>query len=101
MIVKDILLSSNFWVLNKKIVKSLGVECSLFLSMLVEKNKGQGNEWFAMTSAEVEALIGLSNHIQAKLINTLHKNGFIERENKGIPMKRYFKINDKNIGAVI
>ena len=101
MIVKDILLSSNFWVLNKKIVKSLGVECSLFLSVLAEAENIFKREWIIQESSTIEELTGMSNHIQTKCIKMLIGKGFICKQNRGIPMKRHFKLNYEKIAETL
>lgn len=100
---KEILMSNNFWVLNKRIVKEYGVETALLLSVFAEADKMLSDEegWFFQTAETIEKLTGMSNHIQTKAINKLKSLGIIKQKNQGIPMKRYFKINYKKIESQV
>jgi uncharacterized phage protein (TIGR02220 family) len=91
--IKEILLSNNFWALNKTVVKELGTDTALMLTVLAEAENIFENEWFYQTAETIENLTGFSNHIQTKCINKLLKLNMLEQKNQGIPMKRYFKLN--------
>lgn len=92
---KQLLMSSSYFVLNKQIVKAIGIEAGFLLTTLIEASDGLANEdgWFYKTSPSLEEETGLSNHKQSKIIEELTKLGILEQENKGMPMKRYFRIN--------
>ena len=100
---KQLLMSSSYFVLNKQIVKAMGIEAGFLLTTLIEASDGLANEegWFYKTSPSLEEETGLSNHKQSKIIEELTKLGIIEQENKGMPMKRYFKINFQKIEELI
>lgn len=100
---KQLLMSSNYYVLNKQIVKSLGIETAFMLTTLIEASDGLANEdgWFYKTSPSLEEETGLSNHKQSKIIEELTKLGILEQENKGMPMKRYFRINFNKIEELV
>ena len=98
---KEILLSNNYWVMNKKIVKEYGVETSLLLSVLSEADNIFGNEWFYQTAETIEELTGLSNYVQSKSITQLIKMGILEQKNMGMPRKRFFKLNYETISKQV
>lgn len=93
--IKQLLMTSNFYVLNKQLVKSLGIETAFFLTTLVEADETLVDDegWFYQTSKTLEEITGLSNHKQTKCIEQLISLGILLQENKGVPMKRYFKLN--------
>lgn len=100
---KQLLMSSSYFVLNKQIVKAIGIEAGFLLTTLIEASDGLANEdgWFYKTSPSLEEETGLSNHKQSKIIEELTKLGILEQENKGMPMKRYFRINFNKIEELV
>lgn len=93
--IKNLLMSSNYYALNKTLVKNLGIETAFFLTTLVEADETLADDdgWFYQTSKTLEEITGLSNHKQTKCIEQLISLDILVQENKGIPMKRYFKLN--------
>ena len=100
---KQLLMSSSYFVLNKQIVKAIGIEAGFLLTTLIEASDGLANEdgWFYKTAPSLEEETGLSNHKQSKIIEELTKLGILEQENKGMPMKRYFRINFQKIEELV
>ena len=100
---KQLLMSSSYFVLNKQIVKAIGIEAGFLLKTLIEASDGLANDegWFYKTSPSLEEETGLSNHKQSKIIEELTKLGILEQENKGMPMKRYFRINFNKIEEIV
>nr|DAN72503.1 MAG TPA: hypothetical protein [Caudoviricetes sp.] len=100
---KQLLMSSSYFVLNKQIVKAIGIEAGFLLTTLIEASDGLANEdgWFYKTSPSLEEETGLSNHKQSKIIEELTKLGILDQENKGMPMKRYFRINFQKIEKLV
>lgn len=94
-IVKDILRSNSYWVLNKSIVKRFGAEVALLLSALSEAEAMFGDEegWFFQTGPALEEITGLNLYIQDKHLKTLKELGAVQQDNRGIPMKRHFKLD--------
>lgn len=92
-------MTSNYYVLNKTLVKNLGIETAFFLTTLVEADEMLADEegWFYQTAPLLEEMTGLSNHKQSKCIEQLISLGILLQENKGMPMKRYFKLNYEQI----
>ena len=92
---KQLLMSSNYYALNKQIVKSLGIESAFLLTILIEASDGLADEdgWFYQTIEKIEELTGIGRHKQDKIIKDLIELKILEQKNKGVPCKRYFKIN--------
>lgn len=101
--IKQLLMSSNYFILNKQLVKALGIETAFLLSALVEADDQLADEegWFYQTSKTIEDITGLSNYKQSLGIEKLIDLGILEQINKGIPMKRYFKISYEKIQKLL
>ena len=97
--IKQLLMSNGFYVLNKKIVKIFGIESAFMLTTLVESSDSLADDdgWFYKTAPALEEETGLSGHKQSKILDVFLLLGILEQENKGMPMKRYFKINYQKI----
>lgn len=91
---KQLLMSSSYFVLNKQLVKRFGIETAFLLTTLIEASEYLSDDdgWFYKTGPALEEETGLSNHKQKNIIDELIKLGVLVQENKGMPMKRYFKI---------
>lgn len=99
-LVKEILKSSGYWVLNKSIVKEYGIECALLLSVFdeAEAMMGDNEGWFCQTAETIEELTGLSRFKQDKIIAKLEQQGIVQKEVRGVPARRHFKlvrVNDR------
>ena len=94
----DIFSSSSFWVLNKKLVRSLGCEIALYLTYLVDRQKYlkterlAKDEWFFCTYEEVEEFTGIPTYRQRLGIKILKELDVLETVLKGIPAKQWFKL---------
>lgn len=101
--VKEILLGSKYWVLNKDIVREFGLQTGFILSLLAEADEllSDDDGWFFQKADDLELLSGLSSHLQTKSINKLKSLGILEQMNKGVPMKRYFKLNYECIQKLV
>ncbi|WP_339002759.1 hypothetical protein LDK17_07790 [Fusobacterium polymorphum] len=92
---KQLLMSSNYYTLNKQIVKTLGIEPAFLLTILIEASDGLADDegWFYQTIEKIGELTGIGRHKQDKIIKDLIELKILEQKNKGVPCKRYFKIN--------
>ena len=92
---KQLLMSSNYYTLNKQIVKELGIESAFLLTILIEASDGLADNegWFYQTIEKIGELTGLGRHKQDKIIKELIDLKILEQKNKGVPCKRYFKVN--------
>ena len=92
---KELILSNNFWALNKTVVRALGIEASLILTVLTEAESMMSDEdgWFFQTIETIEEITTIKRHRQDISIKLLAELEILEHKNKGVPMKRYFRIN--------
>ena len=100
---KQLLMSSNYYTLNKQIVKSLGIESAFLLTILIEASDGLADEegWFYQTIETLEELTGLSRHKQNKIIQDLIEAKILIQENRGTPCRRFFKISFQEIENLV
>lgn len=101
--IKQLLMASNFYILNKHLVKTLGIETAFFLTALVEADEilADKNGWFYQTIPQIEKMTGLTKHKQTNCINELLILGILLQKNKGMPMKRYFKLDYEKIAKLL
>lgn len=94
-IIKQLLLSSNYWSLNKDVVKLFGLETAFFLTNLAEAENMMADEdgWFYQTAETIEEFTTLSRYKQDKCIEDLEKAGILTKDVRGVPAKRYFKLD--------
>ena len=100
---KQLLMSSNYYTLNKQIVKELGIESAFLLTILIEASDGLADNegWFYQTIEKIGELTGIGRHKQDKIIKDLIEFKILEQKNKGVPCKRYFKINYEMIENLV
>ena len=100
---KQLLMSSNYYTLNKQIVKELGIESAFLLTILIEASDGLADEegWFYQTIEKIGELTGIGRHKQDKIIKELIELKILEQKNKGVPCKRYFKVNYEMIENLV
>ena len=100
---KQLLMSSNYYTLNKQIVKALGIEPAFLLTILIEASDGLADDegWFYQTIETLEELTGLSRHKQNKIIQDLIEAKILIQENRGTPCRRFFKISFQEIENLV
>ena len=103
MLVKELLLSSNYWVMNKNVVKTFGIETAFLLTNLAEAEQMMSTDdgWFYQTSDTLEELTTLSRYKQDNAIEQLENAGILEKDVRGIPAKRYFRLDYKSLANKI
>ena len=96
---KELLRSSNYWTLNKTLVKKLGIETAFFLTNLIEAEHlmKKSDGWFFQTIEKLEEVSTLSRRKQDGAIKELEQLNLIEVKVKGMPAKRYFRINESEL----
>lgn len=99
---KDLIGQNAFFMLNKKLVKELGWEAAMFMSILADAEKIFADDdinagFVFQTQPTVEAMsMGvLTRRKQETAVKALVESGVIEQRNMGLPMRRYFKINNQ------
>lgn len=95
LLTKQLLLSDSYWALNKSMVNLLGLETAFLLSNFAEAESmlADSDGWFYQTAGTVEKITTLSRHKQDQCIKELENKGILKKDVRGVPPKRYFKIN--------
>jgi len=103
----SLIASRNFIAVNKDLMRLLGLDEAVLLGELAseyaywhEQNKLDGG-WFYSTVENVEKNTTLKKNRQATALKNLQKIGIIEVKRKGLPAKRYIKINEEKILDVL
>ena len=103
MSVIDILSSGNYIVVNKKIASELGLCEAILLGELAREHKYWSNTekledgFFYSTVENIKENTTLSRKQQTRAMNTLEEKGIVTAVLKGIPAKRYVRINEDSI----
>lgn len=103
MSVIDILSNGNYIVVNKKIASELGLYEAILLGELASEHKHWSNTekledgFFYSTVENIKENTTLSRKQQTRAMNTLEEKGIVTAVLKGIPAKRYVRINEEEI----
>ena len=103
MSVIDILSNGNYIVVNKKIASDLGLYEAILLGELASEHKYWSNTekledgFFYSTVENIKENTTLSRKQQTRAMNTLEEKGIVTAVLKGIPAKRYVRINEDSI----
>lgn len=104
MSVIQLLASNGFITVNKHLARTLGLDEAVIFGELCSKydyREARGeldeNGYFFCTVEDLEENTSLNDHKQRKAINSLVKIGLIEQATKGLPRKRFFKINENAV----
>jgi len=104
----DLLRSDGSIVVNKKLAHKLGLHEAVVLSELIsrylfhkKKDQLKKGDWFFCTKEKLEKQTSLNRYYQDKAIDNLIKADLISKENMGVPAKRYFKINLKQVRNIV
>lgn len=77
------------------LVKAIGLRPAYFILIAQEYDKDKG--WFSLSVKEAEKETTLSRFEQETSVTILTEHKLIEKELKGLPAKRCFKINYENL----
>ena len=93
----------DFYWINKSILKELGIDASFLLSAMVEADNllTDDDGWFYQTIEKLEEITTLTRHKQSQAIKLLTEKQLLEQQNRGIPMKRYFRINYEELTFLV
>ena len=100
---KSILATTPFLIINKCLLVNLGVDASLVLSDLIQKEQyfkgsSQDNEgYFFNVTNDISCSTTLSYYQIKQAISVLEKWGIIKVVLKGVPAKKHFKIDHAQI----
>lgn len=104
MSILELLRSDGFITVNKYLAKTVGLHEAIVLAELIshykyfaDLGKLDDNGMFYVTVEKMEDNTTLSKHLQSKAISTLQNLGLIESRQKGLPARRFFKINEEAV----
>lgn len=83
--------ASKFFVINKELIKSIGLEPTLLLAELALW-QDSCKDWFYRTQDQIKEETGLSAAVQNKAVKTLRDNGLLKTKLKGLPAKLHYYI---------
>ena len=95
----SILASDNYIVINRDLLKKYGINVTLMLCELAseynyfDKNGKLEDGMFYSTIDNISERTGLSKYQQAEALKALDEDGIVKSVIKGMPAKRYFKID--------
>jgi len=103
-----LLAADGFLSVNKYLAKKLGLDAAVLLAELATaynyfESAGLLTEdgMFYETVERIEENTTLTKYQQAKAVSVLAEAGILESKKMGVPAKRYFKINDSMVVAVL
>ena len=94
----DLLANDNYLIVNRDLVKLLGLRQAVMFGELCSeqnywnKTAGEDGQWFYSTQENIEEKIGLSPYEQREALKVLEEKGLVERQKKGIPCKTYYRV---------
>ena len=95
--------TSNFITVNKDLIKVLGLEEAILFGELASEydywnNKNEIEDgYFYSTIENIEEKTTLTAYKQRKCLENLKSKGIIDIQIRGIPAKRYIKINEEKV----
>lgn len=95
----DFLDSGNYIAANRSLIRAFGLNVAVIIGELASearywKREGKLEDgWFFSTVENIEEATGINAYYQRDAIKQLQELGFIETKYKGLPRKRYFRIN--------
>lgn len=106
--IANMLATTGFVVTNKALVRALGLECSALIGELCseylywkERDKLEGDGWFFSTVENLEKETGIKRSTQTKHLNELKAMGLLDYGKKGMPARRYIRLDFKAIEEVM
>ena len=107
MSILQLISSDAFITLNKEMIKAVGLEEAIMLGELAseydywQKRDGLTEDGYFFTTVEnVEDKTTLSDYKQRKCLKNLQEVGLISVSIRGIPAKRYVKLDEEKIGNI-
>jgi len=97
-------LSSDFWILNRSLVRKLGILSALWITHLIDKYQYFKKKdildkegYFYNIQHYIEKETTLNSYQQTKIISELKEKGIISIKRRGLPARNYYKINIYNL----
>ena len=107
-LVFDLLRTDGYVVVNKKLMRILGIDSALLLGELIsEYSYYQDREeltedgFFFSKSENIERNINLSAYRQREAFKVLELYGLVEKDFRGVPAKNYYRLDTSNIESFL
>lgn len=101
MILSSLLSSSKYIIVNKDLIKILGLHEAVILGELCSEysywesvNQLVDKEYFFSTRENIEKNTGINAHYQRAAMKNLEEKNILISKRMGIPCKKYYKINE-------
>lgn len=106
--VYELLSRDNYLTVNKLLMKAIGISESILLSelcyrrqYLARANKLTEDGFFYATVEDVEEETTLNDYAQRKALEKLTKMGLVKVDRRGLPAKRYIRIDESALMALV
>lgn len=99
--------SGNYIAVNRSLIRAIGLHEAVIVGELASEamqwaKEGRLNEgWFYITTEKLEYKTSLSAHLQRKALNNLSDLGIIQIAYKGIPKKRFVRIDFQRLMTLV
>ncbi len=104
MILASLLSSSKYIIVNKDLIKILGLNEAVIIGELCSEytywentNQLMDGEYFYSTRENIERNTGINAHFQRSAMKNLEQKGIVTLKKMGIPCKIYYKINENAV----
>lgn len=101
MILASLLSSSKYIIVNKDLIKMLGLNEAIILGELCSEytywestNQLEDDGYFYSTRENIENNTGINAHFQRIAMKNLEEKGILKSKKMGIPCKKYYTINE-------
>lgn len=108
MILASLLSSSKYIIVNKDLIKMLGLNEAVILGELCSEytywentNQLDDEGYFYSTRENIDNNTGINAHFQRSAMKNLEGKGILISKKMGIPCKRYYKINENEVIKVL
>lgn len=107
-VLKSLLCQKNYILLNKILIKSLGLYETIILGEFIDcfcyystNNLLVEDKYFFYTYDKIKDNLSIGEKPAKKALDNLISKGVLSDKSMGLPKKRYFTINDKEIISII
>lgn len=108
MILASLLSSSKYIIVNKDLIRMLGLNEAVILGELCSEytywestNQLDNEGYFYSTRENIESNTGINAHFQRIAMKNLEEKGILKSKKMGIPCKKYYKINEDAVIKVL
>lgn len=94
-LIKSLLMSTGYFVLNKKIIAIYGITEAALLSLLVEQEELHADDegWFFLKADDAMKILHIGRRPFESALGSLVVSGVVTTKVAGVPAKKWFKLN--------